>query len=71
MPTLELLATLIQLSAYHVFLSGCFLSRLLFSVLGDKLETFMETFGGLGFKGETEMDCHLGLRGLLESLLVP
>lgn len=31
----------------------------------------MEKFAGLGFKGETEMDCHLGLRGLLESLLVP
>lgn len=31
----------------------------------------MERFKGLGFKEKTEMNCHLGLRGLLESLLVP
>lgn len=31
----------------------------------------MEKFRDLGFKGKTEMNCHLGFRGLLELLLVP
>lgn len=61
-----LLATSIQLSAHHWFLSGHFLSRLLFSMLGDKFEKLLES---LGFKGETEGFVIWELRDLLELLL--